>query len=176
MIHVLARAEADAFGADEALLVNTNGDLAEGTSCNLFWIQGDAIYTPLIQSGALPGITRNLVLEICAKLSIPIREVASKPDVLFKADGVFLSHTTMGVIEVAEVDGKTVARSGLVQTHPAKLSRNAGAGSQLRLATDLSAMRRRPILRKSSAWSAVSRRRSLYRDSTCIPRERCCRL
>ena len=115
LIHVLARAEADAFGADEALLVNTDGELAEGTSCNVFWIRGETVYTPLIESGALPGITRNLVLEICAKLSIPIREVASKPDVLFKTDGVFLSHTTMGVVEVEDVNGKRVARSVLVQ-------------------------------------------------------------
>lgn len=115
LIHVLARAEADAFGADEALLINTNGDLAEGTSCNVFWIKNDTVYTPLIESGALPGITRNLVLEICAKLSIPTREVAAKPATLFEADAVFLSHTTMGVVEVEEVDGKKVKRSGLVQ-------------------------------------------------------------
>jgi aminodeoxychorismate lyase len=115
LIHVLARAEADAFGADEALLVNSNGDLAEGTSCNVFWLQGGTVYTPPIESGALPGITRNLVLEICAKASIPTNEVASKPDVLSKADGVFLSHTTMGVIEVEQVDGKPVKRSPVVQ-------------------------------------------------------------
>jgi aminodeoxychorismate lyase len=115
LTHVLARAEADSFGADEALLVNTNGDLAEGTSCNVFWIQGNAIYTPTIESGALRGITRNLVLELCQKLSIPTKEVASKPDVLFKADGVFLSHTTMGIVEVEQVDGKKVSHSPLVQ-------------------------------------------------------------
>lgn len=114
LIHVLARAEADAFGADEALLINTNGELAEGTSCNVFWIQGNTIYTPLIESGALPGITRNLVLEICWKLSVPTKEVASKADALFKSDGVFLSHTTMGIVEVEQVDGKQVARSPLV--------------------------------------------------------------
>jgi len=115
LTHVLARAEADAFGADEALLINTNGDLAEGTSCNVFWIQRNAIYTPTIESGALPGITRNLVLEICQKLSIPTEEVASRPDALFKADGVFLSHTTMGIVEVEQVDGKIVLRSPLVK-------------------------------------------------------------
>jgi branched-chain amino acid aminotransferase len=115
LIHVLARAEADAFGADEALLVNTNGDLAEGTSCNLFWIQENSIRTPTIDSGALPGITRNLVLELCSNLSVTTKETAAKPDVLFKADGVFLSHTTMGIVEVEQVDGKNVKRSPLVQ-------------------------------------------------------------
>lgn len=115
LAQVLARAEADAFGADEALLVNTNGELAEGTSCNVFWIQGNTIYTPPIASGALIGITRNLVLEICSKLSVPAKEVASKPEILFTADGVFLSHTTMGIVEVEQVDGKPVARSPLVQ-------------------------------------------------------------
>ncbi|MDB6057402.1 MAG: branched-chain amino acid aminotransferase [Verrucomicrobiales bacterium] len=115
LTHILARAEADAFGADEALLVNTDGDLAEGTSCNLFWIQNNVIFTPPIESGALPGVTRNLVLELCPKLSIPIKEAAAKPDVLFTADGVFLSHTTMGIVEVEQVDGKTAARSPIVQ-------------------------------------------------------------
>jgi branched-chain amino acid aminotransferase len=115
LVHVLARAEADAFGADEALLINSKGELAEGTSCNLFWIEGTTIFTPPIESGALPGITRNVVLELCSNLGIATKEFAAKPDVLFKADGVFLSHTTMGIVEVETVDGKAVARSQLVQ-------------------------------------------------------------
>jgi branched-chain amino acid aminotransferase len=115
LTHVLARAEADAAGADEALLANTNGELAEGTSCNLFWINDNTICTPTIACGALPGITRNLVLELCSTLSLKTKEVAAAPKTLFSADAVFLSHTTMGIVEVEEVDGQKVSRSPLVQ-------------------------------------------------------------
>ena len=55
---VLARAEADAAGAQEAILLNTDGCIAEGTSSNVFWLEGDAVCTTPLPSGALPGVTR----------------------------------------------------------------------------------------------------------------------
>jgi aminodeoxychorismate lyase len=116
LIQVLARAEADDAGADEALLINGSGHVAEGTSCNVFWIDGNTVCTPAIECGALPGITRDLVLELCEKLRICTEETTASPRKLVASDGVFLSHTTMGVVEVEQLDGKTIKRSPLVQT------------------------------------------------------------
>ena len=65
ILHVMARIEAAEKGADEALLINTNGEVAETASGNLFWIYQDEICTVPTGRGVLPGITRAIVLEIC---------------------------------------------------------------------------------------------------------------
>ena len=67
---ILARAEADAAGADEALLLNTNGEVIEASSSNLFWIQNEAICTPSLPSGILAGVTRLVVLGLCRGLRL----------------------------------------------------------------------------------------------------------
>jgi aminodeoxychorismate lyase len=108
---VLARAEADDVGANEAILVNTDGNLAEGTTSNLFWIEGGTVLTPEISCGALPGVTRDLVLGICASMGSPTREVGARPERLFDADGVFLTMTSFGVVEAATLDGKALNAS-----------------------------------------------------------------
>ncbi len=69
ILHVMARAEAAEKGADEALLVNTNGEVAETSSGNLFWVYQDKICTVPTGRGVLPGITRAIVLEICQSLA-----------------------------------------------------------------------------------------------------------
>src|SRR3954452_8771677 len=71
---ILARAEADATGADEALLLNTDGFVVEGASSNLFWIKDDTICTPPLAAGVLPGVTRGVVLEICENLNLKMKE------------------------------------------------------------------------------------------------------
>lgn len=113
---VLARAEAEAANADEALLLNTDGDLAEGTSSNLFWISKGVVHTPSLSCGVLPGITRSLVLERCVKAGIPVNEVCDAPKALFEADGVFMTLSTLGLVEVGSLDGKPLKRSPLVRT------------------------------------------------------------
>src|SRR5665213_711952 len=67
LIQILARAEADDAGAHEALLLNTKGFLAEGTTSNLFWIRDGAVCTPPLAAGALPGVTRGAVFDLCAR-------------------------------------------------------------------------------------------------------------
>ena len=71
---ILAKAEADAAGADEALLLNTNGEVVEASASNLFWILDDVVCTPALTSGILAGVTRLVVLEICRKLGVATKE------------------------------------------------------------------------------------------------------
>lgn len=113
LTQVLARAEADAAGADEALLVNTDGFVVEGTSSNLFWFKRGVIYTPPLAAGILLGVTRAVVFEIASQLKIPIREKNIRLKVLSRTDGVFLSLTSLGIIEARSLDGKTVRKSPL---------------------------------------------------------------
>ena len=110
---ILARAEADAVRADEALLQNTDGFVVEGTSSNLFWIKEETICTPPLSVGVLPGITRAVVLEICQMLNLRVVEENIRADGLKRVDGVFVSLTSRGVVEAASLDGKGIKRSPL---------------------------------------------------------------
>ena len=111
----MARAQAARAGAREALMVNDKGCVAEATSSNVFWISDDALLTPSLGSGALAGITRGVVLEIAAGLGIRAVEGEITPANLQEADGVFLTNSGQGLVEVGEIDGWPVARSELVQ-------------------------------------------------------------
>jgi aminodeoxychorismate lyase len=110
---VLARAEADAAGANEALLTNTNGFVVEAASSNLFWIKGTAIYTAPLIAGILPGVTREAVFEIAAALKIPIREKNIRSKELAHVDGIFLSLSSFGIVEAKSLDGKSLRKSPL---------------------------------------------------------------
>jgi branched-chain amino acid aminotransferase len=112
---VMARAEADAAGAREALLLNPRGCVAEGTSSNVFWTLDGAVFTTPLASGALPGVTRAVLRELCVKMSISWREKNAKPADLFRAQGVFLTNTSMGVVEAASLDRRKLPRSPLVK-------------------------------------------------------------
>lgn len=112
---VLARAEADAVGAQEAILLNNDGFIAEGTSSNVFWLEGDAVCTTPLPSGALPGVTRRAILDLCVKRKIKRREKNAKPAALHKSQGAFLTMTSMGVVEIESLDGRRLRRSPLVK-------------------------------------------------------------
>jgi aminodeoxychorismate lyase len=112
---VMARAEADAAGAHDAILLNPRGQIAEGTSCNVFWVRDSIVCTTPLSSGALPGVTRAAVLELCVKTNIAWREKNAKPADLRRAQGVFLTNTSMGVVEVESLDGHKLRRSPLVK-------------------------------------------------------------
>jgi branched-chain amino acid aminotransferase len=110
---VLARAEADVVGAGEALLQNTDGFVTEGASSNLFWVKRGAIYTPPLAAGILPGVTRRVVFEVAEHLKIPVREKNIRSKDLAHADGVFLSLTSLGIVEAKALDGKILSKSPL---------------------------------------------------------------
>jgi aminodeoxychorismate lyase len=111
--HVLARAEADAAQAGEAILLNSDGNLAEGTTSNIFWISDDVLWTPSLSCGPLPGVTRALVLSLCPRLHVPARQIAAARDHLLQAQGVFLTMTSFGVVEAMSLDGQPLPTSPL---------------------------------------------------------------
>ena len=115
LAQVLARAEADAAGADEVLLLDTDGHVAEAASGNIFWIKHGVLCTPPLTAGVLPGVTRAVVFEICRKLGLPVRETNILPAQLRAADGVFVSLSTLGVVEAVSLDGQSLNASPLVE-------------------------------------------------------------
>lgn len=114
LAQVLARAEADSVGADEALLCNTEGFVVEGASSNLFWVEGDTVCTPPLASGILAGVTRAVTLELCAQLGVPYAERQITPEGLRGATGVFLTLSSLGVVEAGSLDGTNLSHSPLV--------------------------------------------------------------
>ncbi len=100
---ILARREAEARGADEAILLNTAGHVAEATASTLFVALGDALVTPPVADGALPGIARALLLR--AGLA---REARVTTDGLAACSSVFLS-TSLGLRPLASIDGRALA-------------------------------------------------------------------
>ena len=112
---ILSRAEADAAGADEALLLSTTGRMIEGTTSNLFWIRGSTVCTPPLATGILPGVTRATVLELCRAMKLQTKEIAPRPRDLFSTDGTFLSMSSWGIVEAVELDGRKLRRSPLVK-------------------------------------------------------------
>ncbi|MCW5557461.1 MAG: aminotransferase class IV [Verrucomicrobiae bacterium] len=104
LLQVLARAEAEEAGFDEALLLNTREEVVEATSANIFWWERDGLRTPPLHCGALPGVTRGLVLELAATLGIPALEDIADGERLSRADGVFLTLSSLGIVEASHLD------------------------------------------------------------------------
>jgi branched-chain amino acid aminotransferase len=106
--NVLARIEANLANADEALMLNDAGNLAECTADNLFVVKRGQIMTPPISAGALRGITRGVVFDIAAELDIKITEPELTRHDLYIADEAFLTGTAAEVIPMVKVDGRAI--------------------------------------------------------------------
>jgi branched-chain amino acid aminotransferase len=106
--HILARMEATHAGADEAILLNSAGRIAEGSADNIFIVRRGELLTPPVIEGALDGITRQVVLELAEKLGIKAREIPLAPYDLFTADECFLTGTGAELIPVGLADGRAI--------------------------------------------------------------------
>lgn len=102
---ILARTEAKREGFDETIMLNNKGHIAESSASNLFFVKSGIIYAPSVPCGILPGITREMILEICKSKNIGVKEGCFKPDMLREADEIFLTNTLMGVLPVRKVEG-----------------------------------------------------------------------
>lgn len=111
LAQILARAEAEAAGADEAILLNTDGFAVEAAAGNFFYLQDGVVSTPPVASGILPGVTRAVVLELCRATGLPTCEVAPLPAALAQAAGVFVTLSTLGIVPAASLDGQPLADS-----------------------------------------------------------------
>jgi branched-chain amino acid aminotransferase len=103
---VLASIEARRQGADEAVLLNAQGLIAECTADNLFLVSRGRVLTPAVASGALAGITRNLVMRLLAQEGIEAAEAALTPADAWTADELFLTGTGAEIVPVCEIDGR----------------------------------------------------------------------
>ncbi len=106
--NVMARVEANLAGADEALMLNDAGNVAECTADNVFIVKHGQIFTPPVASGALRGITRSVVFEIAAELGVKVRETDITRHDVFVADECFLTGTAAEIVPVVKADGRSI--------------------------------------------------------------------
>jgi len=111
--NVLARLEARRRGADEAVLLNTAGEVCCASAANLFVVRGGTLTTPPVESGALPGVTRRSMLELAAARGLTVRQAAVLPEDLWAADEAFLTNTVVGVVGVTSVEGRSIGTGRL---------------------------------------------------------------
>ena len=105
---ILARLELRDTDADEAVMLDSAGHVAEGATSNVFAVDSDGLLTPALSGPVLPGITRATVIDIAESEGIPVREVTMGPEALRSAEEVFCTNSTWEVRPVATVDGKRV--------------------------------------------------------------------
>jgi branched-chain amino acid aminotransferase/4-amino-4-deoxychorismate lyase len=101
---VLARAEARAAGADEAVMLNNRGEVACAAAANLFWIEGERVFTPTLACGVLAGVARARVLAL-----VEVAEVVADRARLEAADGVFLTNSLIGIRPVSRLGSRAFA-------------------------------------------------------------------
>jgi len=108
--NLMAYSEATALGADEAILLNERGFIAEGSMSNIFLVTNGLLLTPSEESGILPGITREAVLELARDLGI--EAVAGEIPLadLTQADEAFLTSSVREVLPIASIDTKPVGQ------------------------------------------------------------------
>ncbi|NEX94683.1 aminotransferase class IV, partial [Caulobacter sp. 17J65-9] len=105
---------ARAAGADEALMLNTEGEVACAAVANLFWFEGERLVTPALECGVLAGVVRAEVLRAAAALGLEALEARARRERLDAAVGLFLTNSLIGLRPVSRLDGRAVA------AHPAQ--------------------------------------------------------
>lgn len=109
--NILRRKSAKKHGFDDTILVNADGILGEASSSNVFLVKGKKIYTPSLQCGILPGITREEVIRLAEKiLKIKVRQICIKKRFLYGASEIFLTNSLAEIVPVTKIDNYTVGK------------------------------------------------------------------
>ncbi|MHB8565799.1 MAG: branched-chain amino acid transaminase [Nitrososphaerales archaeon] len=105
---ILARLEAHKLGYQEAILLNTNGMVTEGTGENIFIVRGGVLFTPPHSAGVLPGITRDSIIQVGRDLGFRVKERNISRSELLLAEEAFFTGTAAEVTPISEIDGQVV--------------------------------------------------------------------
>lgn len=106
--YILARFHAKESGYDEAILANTKGYITEAATSNIFFVKNGALVTPSLDSGILPGIARQVIIDIAGRLKIKVSERKVSPPELSNADEIFLTNSLAEVLPVTHIGRKKV--------------------------------------------------------------------
>lgn len=106
--NILVKIQSNLAGAGEAIMLNAQGYVTEGSGDNIFIVKNGVMTTPPCYLGALEGITRQAIIEICEKKGLKLKEEPFTLHDVYVADEVFLTGTAAEVIAVREVDGRII--------------------------------------------------------------------
>jgi 4-amino-4-deoxychorismate lyase len=109
--NIIERDKIISKGYDEALFLNTEGFISEGSVSNIFFVEKGTIYTPKVKCGLLPGIIRGFIIENSLPLGFEIVEGEFTLDTLMKADGAFVTNSIMGIMKVSKIEHRTFSES-----------------------------------------------------------------
>lgn len=101
--NILAKQEAIAAGAEDALMLNKDGQLAECTTSNIFFVKNQRLHTPAVGCGILKGITRDVVMELADKRSVVVEEGQYHIEQLLQADECFVTNTGIEIMAVSGI-------------------------------------------------------------------------
>ena len=116
LLNALAKAEADTLGADDAILQNEKGLIAECATANIFIVSRGWLVTPSVESGLLPGVTREAVIEIAGKIGIKTIEKNLAASELTSAQEAFKTSSITGIIPINQIDGKKIGNGKIGKT------------------------------------------------------------
>jgi 4-amino-4-deoxychorismate lyase len=125
-VNMAAEAEAKRRGADEAIFVDADGIVLEGTVTNVWWRKGDRLRTPALELGILAGVTRGALFELAPSLGLAVEDGAFPLAELLAADEVFTTSSVREVMPVVELDGTAIDRAGAADHLQAALRALAG--------------------------------------------------
>jgi branched-chain amino acid aminotransferase len=108
LAHILAKIEGNLAGADEVLMLDSEGHVAEGSGQNLFVVKAGRISTPTAYSGILLGVTRATVMELAVAAGYPMTETVLNRYDVYTADEAFLTGTASEVVPIRMLDGRTI--------------------------------------------------------------------
>lgn len=106
--HIMAKVEATNAGADDAIMLDSGGFIAEATGMNLFVWKKDTLYTPSVYAGLLKGVTRDAIIELAASAGYRVVETMLNRYDLYTADEAFLTGTAAEVAPIRMVDGRVI--------------------------------------------------------------------
>ncbi|MGZ4159234.1 MAG: branched-chain-amino-acid transaminase [Neobacillus sp.] len=106
--NILVKIEANQAGVQEALMLNDQGYVTEGSADNIFIVKNGVVYTPPVYLGALEGITRNAIIDVARAKGFEVKESPFTRHDVYVADEVFLTGTAVEVIAAVEVDGRKI--------------------------------------------------------------------
>ena len=112
---ILARLELRGTDADEAIMLDSAGHVAEGATSNVFAVDDDGLLTPALSGPILPGVTRETVIDVAEEEGIPVREVTIGSEALRSAEELFCTNSTWEVRPVDSVDGISVGGGPVTQ-------------------------------------------------------------
>lgn len=106
--YILARFEAKEAGFDDAIMLNSKGEISECTVSNIFLVKARQLITPSLESGILPGVTRKAILGLASRVGLRAIEKKVTAKELYNADEVFLTNSLMEVMPVVKVDNRLI--------------------------------------------------------------------